>query len=1363
MAAGLIDPSAAASDRRAGAFVHDLASGRCVFCSAGFATLHGLPIEICRTLPPDERVRRCIHPDDQPGYRAEVEAARREGRAYSVAYRLLRPDGAVLHLEETAEPWDDPATGTRRLVGFIDDVTARAAARAELERLCDARSAEVAAAREEAERAARDARAAHERFFAAAESLADGLAIYDADDRLVYFNHRYRELASTGFREAMALGRPFGDIVRDAIRIDGLYHPDMGDELAAERLAHRERSAEDREFRIADGRWLRVRENALPDGGRVLLVHDISGRRKAMLELEEREERLRAIADGIPMPLVIARLQQPEILFANGDAARTFGLRIGPQPDAIRHAYVERDARRRLIERLILDGEVEGFEAELRRADGSTMWAMLYARMIPVAGELVVLIAVSDISERKAAQDQLVEREEQFRTIAEGVPLNLVIARLDPPEVLYANARATESFGLGPGAAGDAVVQVYDDPAERARVIDLLEREGRVDNREVLLRRADGSPMWALLSARLLSFRGERAMLTTSTDISERRAAEQALRESEARLSTFVAHSPIGMYLKSADGRYELVPESLLHAAGRTRPEVLGRTVRELFDDDYAALVEARDRDILETGRASSHEEYVPKGDGRDGWSMVIRFPISDARGVITHIGGFHIDITERRAMEEALRESEARLAAFMQNAPIGMFLKDVEGRYLLANPEMSRFFGTDAALMIGRVLADAPAGSQHGTTVAALDAEVAATGRVLMNELATERDDGVVWDLIIRFPIRGATGEVTAIAGFDVDISDRKAMEEALKASERRFKVFAEAHPVPVVISRLDGQQIIFASPPFLRLFRASLEDLAQGRLERFYEEPEMRRQILDRVAAEGELLGLEVRLRRADGEIFWGSFSSRLIEYEGAPAVVSSVIDVTERKRVEQQLRESEQRFRILAEAHPVPLMIVGVEDGIVMVASPACGAFFGLPTADFVGRSILPFYVDPAERAQIMQKIRREKRLAGYEIQMKRADGTSFWAAFDSRLIEFGGRLAVVAAYVDLTEKKAAEAELERQREALMQSEKMSVLGSLLASVAHELNNPLSVVVGQAAMLEELATEAGMAQRANKIRAAGDRCARIVRTFLAMARSKPPELREVSLNDLVRAALELTVYGLRSSGVVVDLELADDLPPLSADGDQLHQVLANLIVNAKQAMQGIDGRRVLQIRTALRASRLRSRSPTPAPASRRRSASRSSIRSSRPSRPAWEPGSASRSAGGSCRRTAARSRSRTGRRPGPGSRCACRCAGRRPARRRWTSRRDPIDPGRGARSWSTTSPTLPMSSPRSFGSTASGSTPRAVAAKRSSVSRAGATTSSSATSGCRTWTARPCSGPCSAPGRRSRRACCSSLATP
>ena len=309
----------------------------------------------------------------------------------------------------------------------------------------------------------------------------------------------------------------------------------------------------------------------------------------------------------------------------------------------------------------------------------------------------------------------------------------------------------------------------------------------------------------------------------------------------------------------------------------------------------------------------------------------------------------------------------------------------------------------------------------------------------------------------------------------------------------------------------------------------------------------------------------------------------------------------DHTELKLREEELAEqigqlqASEALKAAIVDHALAALISTDGNGNIVEFNPAAEAMFGRQRADVMGRSVSDVIMPERYRAAHEAGIRRMEsggapRVLGKRMEMHalRADGSEFPIEMVLWRTNVGGTGYYTASLVDVTERHSAAQQIERQRDALRQSEKLSAMGSLLAGVAHELNNPLAIVMGRASLLEEKCDDPALLADVQRIREAAERCGRIVRTFLNMARSKPATRENVSLNDLTRAAAEMLNYSYRSHGVEMRLQLADELPSVKADGDQVGQIVLNLLVNAQQALAACEGERRVLVETGVEARR-------------------------------------------------------------------------------------------------------------------------------------------------------------------------------
>lgn len=279
-----------------------------------------------------------------------------------------------------------------------------------------------------------------------------------------------------------------------------------------------------------------------------------------------------------------------------------------------------------------------------------------------------------------------------------------------------------------------------------------------------------------------------------------------------------------------------------------------------------------------------------------------------------------------------------------------------------------------------------------------------------------------------------------------------------------------------------------------------------------------------------------------------------------------------------------ETQRLQRAVIDSSPNAL-VTSDHEGRIVALNPAAERVFGRSAKAIQGLWMTDLIVAPASgsseptatQTNILDRLGQSLKLDG-----RRADGSLFPTELSILRVNMRSKTMFAAYIRDLTDQMKVDAAHVAQQERIHQSEKLSAMGSLLAGVAHELNNPLAILVAQATLLREKAPTPDVERRAERIYAAAQRAGRIVKSFLAMARQKAPVRASLDLNSVIDAALELVGYGLRSAGVEVHFDRAPDLPPVDADRDLMVQVFANLFINAQQALAEKPGSRSIAVRS-------------------------------------------------------------------------------------------------------------------------------------------------------------------------------------
>ena len=589
----------------------------------------------------------------------------------------------------------------------------------------------------------------------------------------------------------------------------------------------------------------------------------------------------------------------------------------------------------------------------------------------------------------------------------------------------------------------------------------------------------------------------------------------------------------------------------------------------------------------LSTGKPFATEARMRRADGQYHWFLIRKaLAIPPNQGDDTSLRTLIVceDIDERKQAEARLHQSETQLQAFFEDSPSMIFLKDREGRYLYANREFKRVRRITEQQINGKTDNELfPA--EQASVFQASDRQVLEAGVPIEYEHVTVQNDGQHTSIVQKFPLFNPDGEIYAIGGIVRDITERKREEMARRYIEESHRLIVETAS-DVVVTMDETGAIRSANPSTAKIFGYESAELIGKPLTVLM--PEFMRKLHDngfrRYLATGQRhinwQGTELTAMRKNGEEFPVEISFGELTRDGHKVFTGFIRDISARKHAEEKLRASERTLRELTET--IPQMLWSAEaDGAVDYCNQRVLDYTGLSAEQVKGAG----WMKTVHQNDIEKMARAWSGavLSGQPFQhefrcLREADGVYRWCISRALpLRDQNGRiLKWFGTVVDLHDWKEAQQALQMTQAELARVSRLTTMGELAASIAHEVNQPLTAVTNNSSaclrLLAKGSLDPEVLRRAlEEIVADATRASAVISRIRAYIKKAPTEMCELDMNSVIQEVLALAGHELQNNQVLVDCHLAETLPHVRADRVQLQQVLLNLVKNGIEAMTG------------------------------------------------------------------------------------------------------------------------------------------------------------------------------------------------
>jgi PAS domain S-box-containing protein len=837
-------------------------------------------------------------------------------------------------------------------------------------------------------------------------------------------------------------------------------------------------------------------------------------------------------------------------------------------------------------------------ELTLRSKSGKAVICRYSGDIIQTAEGSKLFSTAEDITERKQVEQALRESQALLFTAFNKSPLMKTLSDLSTGKYLEVNdsfCRVSE-FSREEVIGKTAIELGWISKDERMRMMQKVQQAGWVSGIELALRSKNGKNIIGRYWGTVIHTTQGDKLFSASEDISERKQAENALRESEEKFKYLFDNSTVGKSLTLISGEMT-ANQALCDMFGYTQAEFQTKKWPEITHPDDIELTQREIEQLLSGEKNSTrfNKRYIHK-NGSVVWADLNSSMRRDQDGKPLYLMTSVIDITERVQAEEEIQKLARHYQALIEKAPDGIVLLNEQGNFKFVSPSARKMFG----YAVSDEIKGNPAEFTHPDDLPLVLSEMS---RMFADQSYVptlqyrfiDKSGNWIW-VESTFSNLLADPSVESIVINFRDVSERRQAEEKMIVSETRYRRLFEAAKDGILILDADTGMILDANPFLLELLESSKEEIYGKELWElgFFKDIAANKSNFLELQENGYLRYEDLPLETARGHRLNVEFVSNVYQVNHHKVIQCNIRDITERKQAEKKVRQSEETLRNFIINSPDTIYVLDLENHTNKYLNSV--EFCGYPKSVLESRTSIMFALHPQDMPIVQDNWKQMLRASDGEVtsceyRLQRKDGVWEWIHQRMTIIlrtVDGAPSQVLVTLSIITERKQIEEkihqlnldleqrveertrELRDAQEQLVRHEKLAVLGQMASSVGHELRNPLAVITSAIYYLKMVQPDADakIKEYLGVIDQEVRTSEKIITDLLDFSRIKSVDREAVSVFDLVRQTFERFPV---PASVAVTIDIPTDLPRAYVDTRQMIQVLGNLTVNACQAMTG------------------------------------------------------------------------------------------------------------------------------------------------------------------------------------------------